>query len=131
MINQRVAAWNALIKHLDDVIDPTLRNAIKAEYIKRAINEWGYNPETGELPKDNEIELDGWEKEFLQDIKDSATYQIDTRKEKRKKEAKELRLNMYQFIKSGGTLSEIPPSIRSDYIVKIYLEELKKVCGIE
>lgn len=133
-INQKTKAWKSLMKQLEQVVDPILRNSMKAEFTKRAIREWGYNPETGELLKDDEFsfdDLDDWEKEFFKDIQDMITYQIDTRKEKREAEEKELRKNMYFFIKGGGGLADIPSDVRTDYIVKIYLETLKKVYDIE
>ena len=128
---QYSVAWKSLMSSLQSIVDPILRNSIKAEFIKRAIAEWGFNPETGKVNVINETKLDDWEKEFLRDIENTRKYQMDIRKEKRKQEELELRKNMYFFIKGGGSIVDIPMEICRNYITDVYLQELKKVYQVE
>ena len=69
MVNQnRVVAWKWLKDQLKLIGDPILRNALFAELKKRAWEEWGYNPETAYVKKQNTtVELDDWEKDFVED----------------------------------------------------------------
>ena len=45
MIQEQVRAWKQLKEMVAKVEDPTLRNAMMAEFRNRAINEWGYCPD--------------------------------------------------------------------------------------
>lgn len=130
-IEEQSAAWRHLMTMLNAVIDPILKNAMKAEFTQRAISEWGYNPNDGKVVANTDIKLDDWGYEFLKDIKNGSKYLLDTRSEKRKQEEKELRTRMYQFIQDGGLLTDIPVDIRSDYIIKIYLETLENIYKID
>lgn len=129
-IEQQSMAWKSLIKTLDGIVDPILKNSIKAELTQRAITEWGYNPNNGNVDN-NHVNLNPWEEEFIKDINRGNKYQLDTRSKKRQEEERELKTQMYAFIKEGGELANIPSDIRTEYVAKIYLETLKKVYEIE
>ena len=130
-IEEQAANWKQLITMTERIIDPVLKNAIRAEFTRRAISEWGYNPTNGKVGGQTDIVLTEWEEKFLKDIKAGDKYQLDTRKQEREKEEKELRLRMYEFVKEGGSLTDIPPEVRSDFITKVYLETMKKIYDVD
>lgn len=114
-------SWKFLKDYVSKIQDPTLRNVMMAEFRKRAKRDWGFNPDSKYgVAKNEPIELDAWEKEFVEDIEKAIKYEIDTREEKRKKTAKEAHARMMQFIQSGGTLSDIPEDIRTETIIRLY-----------
>lgn len=126
MIQEQVRAWKQLKEMVAKVEDPTLRNAMMAEFRSRAINEWGYCPDDRNATRKDIPALDSWERDLLDDIKKSQTFGVDTRAQKREAERKELEKNMYFFVKDGGSLTDIPPEIRTDSVVDAYLRVLKK-----
>lgn len=121
-LNNRVQAWKWLKSQLELVRDKDLKNAMLAELRKRAEREWGYNPDNGFIKEQNDVELDDWEKEFVEDIKKAEIYEVDTRVEKREKERQETKARMKDFILKGGCLKDIPEDIRSGTIEKLYYE---------
>lgn len=130
MIQEQVRAWRQLKEWVSKVQDPLLRNAMMAEFRSRALRDWGYDPETGRPPKEDELLLTDWERDLLDDIKKAQAFGLDInyiRKDKRAAEEKELEKNMYFFIKDGGSLADIPPEIRTDTVVDAYLRVLKKM----
>lgn len=113
--------WKFLKDCISKVVDPTLRNVMMAEFRKRAKQDWGFNPDSKYgVAKNESVELDDWEKEFVEDIQKSQEYEIDTREEKRKQTAKEAHARMMAFIKRGGQLSDIPEDICTDTIKRLY-----------
>lgn len=120
MVNNKVSAWKWLKSELTKIQDKDLYLGMIAGFRKRAINDWGYDPETGTPMESNQIELDDWEKEFVEDIQKSQEYEIDTREEKRKQTVKEAHARMMAFIKRGGQLSDIPEDICTDTIKRLY-----------
>lgn len=127
MIQEQVRAWKQLKEMVAKVEDPTLRNAMMAEFRNRAINEWGYCPDDRNATRKDIPALDSWERDLLDDVKKTQTFGVDTRAEKHETERKELEKNMYFFIKDGGSLADIPPEIRTDTVVDAYLRVLKKM----
>lgn len=125
---QQAQAWKQLKGMVAKVEDPTLRNTMMAEFRKRAIRDWGYCPDDKySIAKKDTVELDDWEKELLKDIQKAELFELDTRVKKREAERKELEKNMYFFIKDGGSLTDIPPEIRTDTVVDAYLRAVKKI----
>ena len=113
--------WKYLKAQLALVQDYTLRNVMMAEFRKRAIHDWGFNPDSRYgVAKNESVELDPWEKELVVDIEKSQKYEIDTRVSKREKTAKEAKARMLDFISKGGCLKDIPEDVRNDIIVKLY-----------
>lgn len=127
MIQEQVRAWKQLKEMVAKVEDPTLRNAMMAEFRNRAINEWGYCPDDRNAARKDIPALDSWERDLLDDIKKAQTFGVDTRAKKREAERKELEKNMYFFVKDGGALTDIPPEIRTDTVVDAYLRAVKKI----
>ena len=127
MIQEQVRAWKQLKEMVAKVEDPTLRNAMMAEFRNRAINEWGYCPDDRNATRRDIPALDSWERDLLDDIKKAQTFGVDTRAQKREAERKELEKNMYFFIKDGGSLTDIPLEIRTETVVDAYLRVLKKM----
>lgn len=126
--SQQAQAWKQLKGMVAKVEDPILRNAMMAEFRKRAIRDWGYCPDDKySIAKKDTVELGDWEKELLKDIQKAELFELDTRAEKRETERKELEKNMYFFIKDGGSLTDIPPEIRTDTVVDAYLRAVKKI----
>lgn len=124
MVNQnRVVAWKRLKDQLKQIGDPILRNALFAELKKRAWEEWGYNPETAYVKKQNAtVELDDWEKDFVEDIKKAEQYQVDTRENKRQQTNVEFKNRMRDFVVNGGKFSDLPPELQNKTILKAYLD---------
>lgn len=118
---ERVKAWKYLESQIALIRDPILKNSIFSEYKQRALKEWGYFPKTGQIVK-QKIELDNWEKEFVEDIKKAEIYEVDTRIKKREQTKKEAKARMKDFISKGGNLKDIPDDVRSNTIEKLYYE---------
>lgn len=120
-------AWKFLKEQTSKVQDPILRNAMMAEFKKRAMNEWGFDPETSNLSQGTSDNLTPWQKEFADDIQDTVSYGIDVREEKRQKTLDETRKNMREYVRTGNSLADIPEDIRTPYIQRLYFEELFKI----
>lgn len=126
MVNH-AQSWKFLKETVSKITDKTLQNVMMAEFRKRAVRDWGYNPDSKYgVAKEEKVELDDWEKEFLKDIQDFQEYQIDTRVEKREKTAKEAKVRMLNFIECGRCLNDIPDDVRTDTIVKLYYDCLNE-----
>ena len=122
---EKVKAWKFLESQIALISDPILKNSIFAEYKQRALKEWGYFPKTGQIAK-QKIELDDWEKEFVEDIRKAKVYEIDTRVKKREKEYAEAEVRMGDFIEKGGSWKDLPEYLQNKYTAKLYLETLLK-----
>lgn len=122
MTQNYTQAWKFLKEQTAKVRDPLLRNAMMAEFRKRALNEWGFDPETGDLPTIDDVKKDDWEEEFVEDMAVAEKFNIDTREDKRKKTLDETCACMRQFINDGHTLSDIPEELRTPFITDLYLK---------
>lgn len=120
----KAQSWKFLKENLSKITDRVLRNVMTGEFRKRAIAEWGFDPETGEISCGLDYLLDDWEKEFINDINDTLTYGIDTREDKRKETEKQARASMRQMIRNGESLEDIPEDIRTPHIEKLFLSEM-------
>lgn len=126
-LQEQTKAWKFLKDCVAKVQDPTLRNVMMAEFRKRAIRDWGFNPDSKyAVAKNESVQLDDWEQEFVADIEKANKYEIDTRKEKREQTAKEAEARMLDFISHGGCLNDIPEDIRTGTVVKLYTKCLIK-----
>lgn len=121
-LNDFTIRWKWLKSQVSLVRDEDLRKVMMAEFRKRAYEEWGFDPETTKINSVRKIELDDWEKEFVEDIKKAEIYELDTRVEKREKTRKEAKARMKDFISKGGSLKDIPEEIRSNTIEKLFYE---------
>lgn len=122
MTQNYAQAWKFLKEQTARVRDPILRNVMIAEFRKRALNEWGFDPETTNISTDSDVSLTDWEQDFVQDIQDTISYGFDTREEKRKKILDETCACMQQFVNDGHTLSDIPEELRTPFITDLYLK---------
>lgn len=120
----KAQSWKFLKEQLSKITDRVLRNVMTGEFRKRAIAEWGFDPETGEVSDGLDYLLDDWEKEFINDINDTLTYGIDTREDKRSETEKQARASMREMIRNGETLDDIPEDIRTPHIEKLFLGEM-------
>lgn len=122
---EKIRVWNTLKQEIHKIYDYDTRMMYYKAFLARAYNEWGFNPEKpGCLPPTESIELDDWEKEFVEDINDTIIFGIDVRKEKRQKELELCHKNMREFIQKGNTITDIPSDLLSRDIIKIYVQEL-------
>lgn len=122
---EKIRAWSTLKQELSKIYDYNTRVVYYKAFLARACNEWGFNPDKpGQQPTIESVELDDWEKEFVEDINDTIVFGIDVRKEKRQKELDLCHKNMRKFIRKGNTIKNIPNNLLSPDIVKIYVEEL-------
>lgn len=122
---EKIRAWNQLKTTLRGIVDYQTRQTYYKALLARAVNEWGFNPENpGQQTPTENVGLDDWEKEFVEDINDMVVFGIDVRKEKREQEK---RLNLGQmkmFIEHGGSLKDIPDHIRTPNVQNLYWEAL-------
>ena len=102
-------------------------------FVLKAIEEWGFNPEKPERIQKGAVYLNNDEKKIMERIKLYQEYGIDTRTDEEKEASrKEFRLNMYRFVKGGGTLTDMPDELRnSEFVRNMYYKVLKKVYEIE
>lgn len=121
---EKIRAWNALKNEISKIYDYKTRVVYYKALLARACAEWGFNPEKPGQPIQNEsVELDDWEKEFVEDIKDTIVFEIDVRKDKREKERKESHARMMKLIETGGTLADIEADYHdclTDTIIRLY-----------
>lgn len=121
-LNDFTTRWKWLKSQVSLVRDEDLRKVMMAELRKRAYENWGFDPETTKINSVRKIELDDWEREFVEDIKKAEIYELDTRVEKREKTRKEAKARMKDFISKGGSLKDIPEDVRSNTIEKLFYE---------
>ena len=121
---QHAQAWKFLQTQTSKVQDPILRNTMMAEFRKRALSEWGFDPTTGHLASDNDAVLDDWQQKFVADVQKTTQYELDVRKEQRNKTEHEAQSRMKAFVAGGGTLADIPEDIRAPYIEKLFYDTL-------
>ena len=126
MTQNYAQAWKFLKEQTAKVRDPILRNVMIAEFRKRALNEWGFDPETTNISSGSDVSLTDWEQDFVQDIQDTISYGFDTREENRQKTLDETCAYMRQFVNDGHTLSDIPEELRTPFITDLYLKCLHK-----
>ncbi len=118
---EKIRLWEHLKKDfISKIKDDKTKKLYYKTLLLKAIQEFGFNPEKCIMPKNNQIQLDDWEKEFVEDIKKAQIYEIDTRVEKRKQTEKEAVARMRDFISKGGSLKDIPEDIRTETIEKLY-----------
>ena len=131
VIQNKVRAWKWLKSQLNLVRDKDLKNAMLAEFRIRAEKEWGYNPDTGFVKKSNDVVLDDWQKELVDDVEKAIEYEIDTRKGKREQTEKEARARMKDYIQKGGKYSDLPEELQNETIRDLYFDVLfeeMKIC---
>lgn len=121
---EKLRVWKQLKDMVAKIYDLDTRRMYYRALLVRATNEWGFNPEkpSDTNPNFEYIELDDWEKEFVEDIKDSIIFGFNVRGLKSLKTDSECRKSMIQFIHEGGTLSDIPENFRCPAIDTIYRE---------
>lgn len=129
---EQLKAWKWLQGQLQAIPDPSVRKLYHDTFILKAIQDWGFNPEhPDKIVADvkNKTILDDFEKRLDNRIKVWLEYGIDV--DKNSEQQKEARANMYEFIKGGGTLTDLPEELRkSEYITDLYFSTLKKVYDV-
>lgn len=121
-INNSVIKWKWLKSQISLIRDNTLRKVIFAELRKRAFKDWGFDPETTKINQKQEVKLDNWEKEFVEDIEKTIAYEIDIRKDKRKATEKEAHIRMADFIEKGGKFTDLPEDLQNKHTAKLYMD---------
>lgn len=117
-------AWKFILSHLEKIQDKTFRNILLATFRRRAIQDWGFDPETSYVVKDPDVKLDDWEKEFLLAINDAMAYGVNPRTEEQKALRNLALASMIDFIRHGGTLTEIPDDVLTQNTIDLYFEAL-------
>ena len=125
LTEQRASAWKFLKSQVAKVQDPDLRMSMMAEFRKRALNEWGFNPDNGKLATTENVILSDWEREFVADIQKTTQFELDIRKEKRESERRAIIANMRKFVQDGGQLMDIPDDIRTPDITAMYFDAVR------
>ena len=112
-IGHTVSAWRLIEAYLSKIKDPILRNGLRYEFEKKAINEWGYCPAETQSYK-------------AEDVKP------ELNEEEEKDHLHKVTLsNMIDFINSGKTYLDIPSDIRCPSLQKIYNEAFNIVFDIK
>lgn len=129
-------SWRQLEGFLARIQDPILRNSIRLELEKRAVEQWGYCPAEQliykELKEDKKPELTDWEQEIYDRYLAFAQYGVDIRTQEDKNKLKNETFNrMCQFINAGGTYYDIPEDIRCESLSKIYDEAFNTVFNLK
>lgn len=120
---EKIRMWNSLKEHLNKIHDYKTRSLYYKALLARACSEWGFNPERPSQPIQPEsVELNDWEKEFVEDIHDIIVFGIDVREEKRKQENEKCKKEMLNFVREGGKWQDIPEHIRCESLKKMYNE---------
>lgn len=119
---ERAKAWRLLEQMVGKIVDPVLRRSILGELATRAKLEWGYCPSVKEIPEE-EVQLEDWQRDFLDEVKIASAYGIVPKNEEIEKEN---RLWMMRYVRDGGTLAGIPDEIRCEYVDGLYYECLFK-----
>lgn len=127
MVTGKARAWKELKQMLIRIQDPDLRNSVLGEMTRRAISEWGYNPENGHVDENSPVDLTDWEKEFVTDIRKTVLYDLDVRAEKRNKGEEEFMASMMSYVRAGGKLEDIPAHIRCEGVDRAYCECRDKI----
>lgn len=122
LTEQRASAWKFIKSEIAKVQDKGLRAAMMGEFRKRALNEWGFNPDNGQLATGGDVVLGDWEREFVEDVQKTISFELDLRESKRDTETRTAVANMREFVRSGGQLHEIPDDIRTEYITGLYFD---------
>lgn len=126
---EKIRTWEYLKEQIKAVYDIPTRNLYYKALLVRAMNEWGFNPDrpTESMPTEQTPELNDWEKGFVEDINDSIMFGFDTRVKKREQEYRWHIAEMKLFIEEGGTLKDIPDSIRTPGVKKLYFDTLFRI----
>lgn len=124
---EQVKTWAWLMKELNKIPDYNTRVAMREDLRRKALRDWGWVPgESTPFSEEKAPELDSWEEEFYEDMKDSEEFRVDVRKDKRKTTLNETRMNIRQFIREGGDYTEIPEDIRTPEFQELFCEEIRK-----
>lgn len=109
------------VKKIPDPDRKVYRDALVA----KAIDEWGFNPDrVGDKRPQvtfTEKNLADWQRDFLRILQESDTYGFLV-----ESAIKEFKQNMYEFVRDGGRLEDIPKDMRSAYIIDAYFVALRK-----
>lgn len=118
----KLKAWKWLMDEVKKIPDPD-RKIYHDALVAKAIDEWGFNPDRvgSKKPQTEKIELEPWQEEFLNVLKDSDTYGFLVKSSK-----KEFKQSMYEFVREGGRLADIPKDMRTAYIMDEYFMALRK-----
>lgn len=122
-VGNKASAWKFLEEKIGKIPDEVLRNAFFGEYARRAEEEWGFCPSGKKIPAKKEIELEDWQKDFLEEMDVGLKYGVVVKNEEIRKENF---CAMMAFVRKGGSLSDIPERERNSYVDGLYYECLKK-----
>lgn len=118
---EKAIAWKYIQDALDKIVDPVLKKSMFGEMYARAERYWGYCP-SDEKPS-NDVELEDWQTEFLEEINVASLYGVSMYDEQRSKNIeKENRLWMNRFVRAGGDLCDLPEDVRCKYVDDLYLD---------
>ena len=121
---EQIKVWNKIKEHLEKIYDKKTQNLYRRAFLVRFMNTYGFNPEkpVKTQKKALSVDLDDWEKEFVQDIQKAEQYQVDTRENKRQQTNVEFRNRMRDFVVKGGKFSDLPPELQNKTILEAYLD---------
>lgn len=112
--------WKKILEHTKSIKDPILRESILAEYQQRAIQEWGFCPDS-HIYKQKNIEFEPWQEAFLKKIKSCLEYDVFFKDEAVEKEA---RARMRDFVCKGGSFTDLPIGLQTQDLHILYIDVL-------
>lgn len=121
MLDPMVAAqrWKNLMKMVERIQDPILRECMINNFRNRAKLEWGYSPGGAEVRAEEIKPETPAQVAIHEKIKECAEYGVWKRDEEVDKAA---RANMMAYVRAGGKLEDIPSHIRCESIDRVYRE---------
>lgn len=126
----RLKCWNELKTYLNKITDVKTKKLYYDSLLLKAIDEWGFNPDKlTKVKKTESVELNDYEKNILKRIEACKEYGIDIQPlEEKQKLDKEFRLSMWEFVRGGGSLDDLPDNLRySKCIIDAYFQTLEKI----
>lgn len=133
---QNLKGWNWLMQMLEKIQDPKTKKLYKDSLLLKAIESWGFNPERPQkITEATKPMLTKEEERLCEIIKIYNEYGIDIRTEDEKNESqkrkKEFLINMYEFVKNGGRLIDLPEDLlKSKYATDTYFQMVKKLYDV-
>jgi len=133
-IQNKVRAWRTVENFLAGIRDPILRNCMRYEFEKKAVNDWGFCPaETETYKKSDEVPvLSEYEQEIYDRMVAFELYGVDIRnKEDTEKLYNETLARMCDFVNSGGNFWQLPKDLQTKELKEIYDKAFDIIFDIE
>lgn len=127
-----VRTWRTIEQYLSLISDPFLVNAVRHEFEKRALRDWGFCPTGVKDIKEDVPELTKEEQRMVDIINAKIEYNVDIRTNDEKQKLHTATLNnVIDFINKDGNYWQIPADMQCEALKKIYDEAFDIAFDIE